>query len=225
MFDNLTEETYFEFPSFEVALFSIILSFILSGTIAYTYYLTNKGSVFSRNFFQAMVLSSIVSCMVIMAVGNNLSAGFGIIGAIAIIRFRMRVENPRNIIFIFAALSVGVASGVYGYSIAVAGTAVFCLVSWLLYISSYGASSLSGEFLLLFTLAEGTDPLLVSDMLQGSCQDFRMNKISSNKRGSRYEYSVTLKTTVGKDKFFDMFLHSEGISDIRLERRDILNRI
>ena len=107
MFDALAEETFYEFPSFKVALFSILLSFVLSSVIALTYQLTSKGSAFSRNFFQAMVLSSVVTCMVIMAVGNNLAAGFGIIGAIAIIRFRMRIDNPRNIIFIFAALSVG----------------------------------------------------------------------------------------------------------------------
>ena len=42
-----------------------------------------RGISFSGNFFQSMVLASTVTSMVIMAVGNNIGAGFGIIGAIA----------------------------------------------------------------------------------------------------------------------------------------------
>ena len=117
MFDVLTEGDFYEVPSFEVALFSIFLSFALSSVLSFVYHYTSKSSL-SRNFVQAMILSSIVTCMVIMAVGNNVAAGFGIMGAIAIVRFRMRVENPRNIIFIFASLGIGIAAGVYGYSIA-----------------------------------------------------------------------------------------------------------
>src|SRR5690606_12724294 len=112
MFDAVTGEGLYEFPSFEVALFSIVLSFVLSSVIAFTYHLTNKGLAFSRSFFQAMVLSSIVTCMVVRAGGSDLAAGFGVVGATAIIRFRMRIENPRNIIFVLAALAVGVATGV-----------------------------------------------------------------------------------------------------------------
>ena len=95
MFEDLAVDRFYEFPSFEVALFSILLSFVLSSAISFTYHLTNQGTL-SRNFVQAMMLSSIVTCMVIMAVGNNIAAGFGIMGAIAIVRFRLRVENPRK---------------------------------------------------------------------------------------------------------------------------------
>lgn len=142
MFDELTGQSqYYDFPSFEIALFSLLLSFVLSTVIALVYRLTYEGPTFPRHFFQAIVLSSTVSSMVIMAVGNNLAAGFGIIGAIAIIRFRTLVRDPRNIIFIFASLSVGIATGVYGYAIAISGTLIFCVVAVLLYYSSFGKNS------------------------------------------------------------------------------------
>ncbi len=56
MFDFLPEGDYYEFPSFEVALFSILLSFVLSSLIGFVYHFTNQGNL-SRNFIQAMVLS------------------------------------------------------------------------------------------------------------------------------------------------------------------------
>ena len=172
MLESLTKETLYEYPSFKVALFSILLSFILSSAIAFTYYLTNKEMAFSRNFFQAMILSAVVSCMVIMAVGNNVAAGFGIIGAIAIIRFRVNIKNPRNIIFIFSTLSVGVAAGVYGYSIALAGTVVFCFIAMLLHFSKFGETTISRESALQLTLDNQYDEGNLTNILNEYC-DFK----------------------------------------------------
>ena len=105
---------YYDFPSLEVAIFSLLLAFTLSSAIALTFHFTFQGSHFPNYFFQAIVLSSIVTSMIIMSVGNNLAVGFGIIGAVAIIRFRTLVSDPRNIIFMFAGISVGITTGVYG---------------------------------------------------------------------------------------------------------------
>ena len=133
MFDFFTEgNNYYEYPSFEVAIYSLLLSLVLSIGIAYTYRLTYSGRFFSTNLFQALVLSSLVTSMIMMAVGNNIAVGFGIIGAVAIIRFRTTMQNPRNIIFMFGALSIGITTGVQGYAVSVAGTIIFCLTAFLL---------------------------------------------------------------------------------------------
>ncbi len=154
MFDQIFGTSdYVEYPSFEVALYSLLLSFVLSAIIGLTYRFTFKGDTFPNHFFQAIVLSSMASSMVIMAVGNNLAAGFGIIGAIAIIRFRTMVRDPRNIIFIFSSLSVGIATGVYGYAIAVAGALLFCLIAIILHFSPFGTRDHS-HFDLVTTVRE-----------------------------------------------------------------------
>lgn len=169
MFDSLLEQSFYEFPSFKVALFSLLLAFALSTIIAFTYKLTYRGISFSGNFFQSMVLASSVTSMVIMAVGDNVAAGFGIIGAIAIIRFRTRINDPRNIMFIFASLSVGIATGVYGYSIAIAGTLIFCSVAFMLYFSPHGRSSLY-MYSLTFNLQHEEGIEIVTQFLHEWCE-------------------------------------------------------
>lgn len=225
MFESLTKETLYEYPSFKVALFSILLSFVLSTVIAVTYYLTNRKLNFSRSFFQAMVLSSLVSCMVIMAVGNNIAAGFGIIGAIAIIRFRIRMQNPRNIIFIFATLSIGIAAGVYGYSIALSGTIVFVLVTALLHYSRYGGGILNREFSLAVTVAREIPEEDFSALLKSYCEHFRFIGINSTKTGSRQRYFLVLKKEKSKDDFYSKLEKVEGLSNIRIERNDNLDKL
>ena len=225
MLESLTKETLYEYPSFKVALFSILLSFILSSAIAFTYYLTNKEMAFSRNFFQAMILSAVVSCMVIMAVGNNVAAGFGIIGAIAIIRFRVNIKRPRNIIFIFSTLSVGVAAGVYGYSIALAGTVVFCFIAMLLHFSKFGETTISRESALQLTLDNQYDEGNLTNILNEYCDFIRLTNLNSTKTGTRLGYFIILKQGTDRNQLFVRLKEEEGLSNIRIERDDNLDKI
>ena len=76
-------------------------AFLLSSVITTVYRWTHHGLSYSRVFVQAMVLASITSSMMIMVIGNNLARGLGILGALAIIRFRTPVRDPRDMVFLF----------------------------------------------------------------------------------------------------------------------------
>jgi hypothetical protein len=82
MLDQLFGEAsgYYDYSSFEPAVFSLLLSFVLITTIAPTYKITLNAKILPNHFFKAIILSSIVTSMIMMAVGNNTAVGFGIIG-------------------------------------------------------------------------------------------------------------------------------------------------
>lgn len=213
---------YYDFPSFEVALFSLMLAFLLSGALAMVYRWTYEGSDFPNHFFQGMVLSSTVSSMIMMAVGNNLAVGFGIIGAVAIIRFRMNVQNPRNIIFMFAALSIGIATGVYGYAVAVAGTSMFCLISVVLHYSPYGKKLVQYE--LYLSHEDGNaDPIAILSPYCTAC-DF-VQKRSSGEKGYRSTYLVIISDSYSHQDVFNVLEQSGQWQEIRLEIKSTLNRL
>ncbi|MEM6522369.1 MAG: DUF4956 domain-containing protein [Bacteroidota bacterium] len=208
---------YYDFPSFEIAIYSLLLSFVLSTAIAFTYRFTFEGDVFPRHFFQAIVLSSMVTCMVIMAVGNNIAAGFGIIGAVAIIRFRTLVRDPRNIIFIFASLSIGIAAGVYGYAIAIAGSLLFCLIAFLLHFSAYGKSS-DKHYELTFTIPEldsasGMFSFLQEKRIRHKVTSYR--KLDMD-RGYRYTLHITLKKDKINEETFRSLISMPSFKDVRV---------
>jgi uncharacterized membrane protein YhiD involved in acid resistance len=74
-----------------------------------------------------------------LAIGNSIPAGIGIAGGLAIIRFRTSMRDPRDMVFIFAALAVGIASGLRAFAPAVLGTLIFCGAALALHVSAYGA--------------------------------------------------------------------------------------
>ena len=225
MFDSLLDQSFYEFPSFKVAVFSLLLAFVLSTVIAFTYKYTYRGISYSGNFFQAMVLSSLAASMVIMAVGNNIAVGFGIIGAIAIIRFRTRINEPRNIIFIFASLGVGIATGVYGYSIAIAGTLIFCAVAFMLNFSSASRNELF-LYALTFSITRQEDITEVLALLDRNCDSHFLMSVGDGKmEGERYEYQITLKKDVDHKYIYREVAAIEGLTNVRLSRKNNSERL
>ncbi|MEQ8238485.1 MAG: DUF4956 domain-containing protein [Cyclobacteriaceae bacterium] len=196
MFDRFLEgDKYYEYPSFEVAIFSLLLALVLSSTVALTYRFTHQGSGFPNRFFQAMVLSSLVTAMILMAVGNNIAIGFGIIGVVAIIRFRTQFQNTRNIIFMFAALSVGIATGVYGYSIALAGTSIFCGAVFLLHYSPFGHIPVFTDKI-EFVVDDSQSFENAYKTLSSFVKNIQLVEIRTRENGIKYDYTCEIPKQV-----------------------------
>ncbi|MDZ7333443.1 MAG: DUF4956 domain-containing protein, partial [candidate division KSB1 bacterium] len=97
----------FEQIEWPIALMSFLMAFLLSSLIAITYERTFQGLSYSRGLVQSMVLGSLVSCLLMIAIGDNIARGIGIVGSLAIIRFRTNLRDPRDLVFLFASLGVG----------------------------------------------------------------------------------------------------------------------
>ena len=134
-------------------LLSLNISFVMAMVLAWTYRHTHGGFSYSRSFVQSLVLAAIVSCIMIIAIGNNLARGLGILGALALIRFRTPIRDPRDIIFLFASLASGIGAGAQVFGVAVIGPIYFCLVAEFLYFAPF-ASRRNFEGLVRFILVE-----------------------------------------------------------------------
>jgi uncharacterized membrane protein YhiD involved in acid resistance len=216
----LSSSGYFEFPSFSVAIFTILLAVVLSTIVALTYKLTYQEENFPNKFFQAIILASTVSAMVMMAVGDNLAVGFGVLGAVSIIRFRTLIRSPRNILFIFMSLSIGIATGVFGYAIAISGTMLFCIVVVLLYYSPFGRS-VNQKIELAITSASANAIGNLLQQLREQDISATILRIRMQEDGSsRYSINVSLPPETDPREFYDSVQQIEGLSDIRYDARD-----
>ena len=76
---------------------SLCVSFVLGLVLANIYRWTHQGFSYARTFLHTMVLATIVITIMIMAIGNNMARGLGILGAMAFVRFRTPIRDPRDI--------------------------------------------------------------------------------------------------------------------------------
>jgi uncharacterized membrane protein YhiD involved in acid resistance len=103
----------------------IALAYALSMLVATVYARIHRGTAVQHTFVQTLSVAGVVAAVVVLAIGDNVARGIGLIGALTVIRFRSTLQDPRDLIFAFAALATGVAAGARAYEVAVLGTAVF----------------------------------------------------------------------------------------------------
>ena len=106
MFDFSLTNINTDNPSPLSVLYALLLSFFLSSLIAFTYEKTTGHNQSPGHFIQSMILGSIIAAIVAQAVGDSIGRGLGMLGVLAMIRFRTNINQPRNMIFIFAALAL-----------------------------------------------------------------------------------------------------------------------
>jgi uncharacterized membrane protein YhiD involved in acid resistance len=109
-------------------LANMMVALLCGVLIALLYRYTYKGLNYSTSFTISLIMLTMITAIVIMVIGNNLARAFGMVGAMSIIRFRTAVKDASDIMFIFFALSIGLAAGVKLYAIAIVGTFVVGLV-------------------------------------------------------------------------------------------------
>ena len=131
----LTGSGISDLPTFSIVIFTLLLALLLSTGIALTYKLAFQDENLPKQYLHSITLSAIISAAIMMIVGDNLAVGFALLTAIFITRFKALIKYPRITIFIFASLSVGIATGKFSYAIAISGTFLFCYIVVLLYCS------------------------------------------------------------------------------------------
>ena len=183
----------FEQIEWQIALLSFLIAFLFSSMIAIVYERTFQGLSYSRGLVQSMILGSIVSCLLMIAIGDNIARGIGIVGSLAIIRFRTNLRDPRDLVFLFASLGVGVASGVQSYATAFIGATMFCLVVFVLYVSPFGTRR-KHDGLIRFQIPSGPQITAeVTKIMQNNTRHFVLVTMRDVAQGQAFDYAYQVK--------------------------------
>ena len=206
-------------------LLSLLLAFILGQVIAWVYYFTHSGLSYSRSYVQSLVLVTIVVAMVMAVIGDNIIRAFGLMGALAIIRFRNVVKDTRDIVFIFCSLVVGMAAGSQRYAIAVGGTIVISLIALYLYLTDFGTHEPHNGFL-RFSLKGHIGPRHpVPGILRRFCGNFTLISVQDSGFGSplvEYAYQLMIRNAAKNEQMLSELEKIEGIENISLTMQEQL---
>jgi len=117
---------------------NLLVALLCGIIISLVYRHTYKGLNYSASFAVSLIMLTMITSIVIMVIGNNLARAFGMVGAMSIIRFRTAVKDATDIMFIFFALSIGLACGVKMYAVALVGTLFINAVFIVLFMVDFG---------------------------------------------------------------------------------------
>ena len=222
MLELFPDQPVYEYPQIINVLYSFVWAFVLSSLIAITHKLTFKGVIYPKNFFQSLILGSIVTAMVMMAIGDSLARGLGVFGAMAIIRFRTRIDDPRDVLFLFAALSTGLAVGVFGFTVSFTGTILFCLVAFVLHASPFKIKE--QPYILTFLSIDNPSHILADEVTRKQSQASTLQSVANTKENTkRYQYKVLFESENQIVELVNQLEKIEGISQVKIIQQELNN--
>jgi hypothetical protein len=86
----------------------------------------------SAPVIQTQIVLAIVGAIVMIVVGASLARAFGIVGAANLIRYRAKIEDPKDAVVMLTTLSMGLAAGVGLFALAAFGTLFILAVLWVI---------------------------------------------------------------------------------------------
>jgi uncharacterized membrane protein YhiD involved in acid resistance len=105
---------------------------------------------------QTQIMLSVVGSVIMLIVGASLARAFGMVGAANLIRYRSKIDDPKDAVVMLCALAVGLASGVGLYALGAFSTAFMVAGLWV--IESFEPTS-QKAFLLTIKAGKETDEM------------------------------------------------------------------
>jgi uncharacterized membrane protein YhiD involved in acid resistance len=183
---------------------NLTVALVCGMLITLFYRWTNMRSDYSPTFTSSLVALSMITTIVITVIGNNLARAFGLVGALAIVRFRMAVKDMQDIIFVFFALAMGMAAGV-GMLLTTVGGTIFIGVIILLLSQLHGASPRRREFALQFSSTwsgeSGENNPPYRQTLEKHCKRHELIRVKSSNNGDTLvlSFSIALKSDTSEE--------------------------
>jgi hypothetical protein len=120
------------------ATIAMLGAVLLMIPVAWVYILTRAKKGFSQSTVQTLIFLPIVVAGLIMLVRTSVALAFGLGGVVGAVSFRNRLEDPKDAIYIFLAIAVGLASGVQVASAALAISLFYNIVVLLAWKFDFG---------------------------------------------------------------------------------------
>ena len=197
------------------AMSALVLAFVLGAIVSMLHRWTVRPRAVSTSLAASLALLPMIATLVLIVIGDSL-AGFALVGALAIVRFRTRMRSTWDITFVFMSLAVGIACGVGRVDIAVVGTGIAILAALAL-------GALPG------TRREGEVHAVRCDVAAWQCGDAQLQEILGkhaegrrlvSTRSQRFgealslTYHVTLRNEVGVDVLVRDLAEVEGVERV-----------
>jgi uncharacterized membrane protein YhiD involved in acid resistance len=165
---------------------------------------------------QTQIILAIVGAVVMLVVGASLARAFGIVGAAGLVRYRAKIEDPKDAGVMLSTLAVGLASGVGLWMLAAFATAFILVVLWI--VESFEPTATQ-----VFTLKVGAkDPDALKPQIERLLNKHRLRYElrSVSKEELHYEVQVPLARKTDRLSKIILTLHSDNVTAVEWEDKN-----
>jgi uncharacterized membrane protein YhiD involved in acid resistance len=186
-------------------VFAMAVSILLNLVIATLYRKTYKGTRYSQDYVQTLIIIGVVTTILIMVVSGNGAIAFGMFAAFSVIRFRRNLGQSRDLAFVFFAMAIGMVVGARRYDMAVIITAIVGTAIYILSKSDAFAPRRASHLLTLRMTSEMNFEELLKPVFDEFTDRTQLVSVSSVQAGMMTElrYGLQLKLGASTPKLLD----------------------
>ena len=164
---------------------------------------------------QTQIILAIVGAIVMLVVGASLARAFGIVGAAGLIRYRAKIEDPKDAGVMLSTLAIGLASGVGLYLFASFATIFVLGVLWA--IESIDPTPYALFDLEIATKDSASVKEAFEDVLRRRRIPFELRSTSADAISYEVKLPLHIKTDAVSDAL--MNLHPERDINVKWEQK------
>jgi uncharacterized membrane protein YhiD involved in acid resistance len=168
---------------------------------------------------QTQIMLAVVGAVVMLVVGASLARAFGIVGAANLIRYRSKIDDPKDAVVMLCALAVGLASGVGLYALTVFSTVFMGAALWV--IESFEPHSRK-HFILKVKGGKDTDDLRPT--FESILQTYRLEFELRTSSDEEVSYDVQIPLEVQTDDVSNRILRLDPEGHLAVEWEEKKNK-
>ncbi|MGJ8653664.1 MAG: DUF4956 domain-containing protein [Opitutaceae bacterium] len=180
----------------EVAI-AMSVSLALNLLIASIYRFTYKGTRYSQDYVQTLIIIGVVTTILIMVVSGNGAIAFGMFAAFSVIRFRRTLGQSRDLAFVFFAMAIGMVVGARLYGMAIVITLIVGAAIVLLTYSNAFAPRRASHLLVIRMTADMDFESLLQPVFNQFADRAQLARVSSAQAGMMTELRYGLQLKLG----------------------------
>ena len=200
------------------AALSLILALVLGQAIGAFYMWTFRGLSYTRSFVFTMVSGSIVTCGLMLAIGNSVAAGLGLAGGMALIRFRTSLRDPRDLVFVLASLAAGIGCGLKAWGPTVLSTVCFLGATFIYTWTEFGTRAHADGLLRLELPPTQAAESALASVLGKYTASFALVTLREVAQGKamQHAYQIRLRSSMDRTPLLKALEQLDGSRDVSL---------
>lgn len=216
-FDDIFKKSFFnEFsqqPQMGLSIIDIFVAIAISIALALivvtVYRWSFQGVVYSQSFTVTLLGMTVITCVMIKTISSNVVLSLGMVGALSIVRFRSAIKDPKDIMFIFWSICIGITCGAGLYPLSIIST---FSIGVLIYVASKVKRKQSNYLVVI--RYENRLHREVMRMFGNLPINIKSRVI--NKEMSELTVEVELKTSAKQTGFISQFTEFEGVEYVTI---------
>ena len=203
----LNSDIYSTYDLGKIAL-SLIIALIMGMIIYFVYKKFYAGVVFSNSFAVTLIVMTLLTCMVTLAISTNIVISLGMVGALSIVRFRTAIKDPLDLLYLFWAITTGITVGAGMYWLTLASAVILIIM-----IVCFYAKASTGQVFVAVIHYEGTE---AGDDIMKAFGKVKHYLKSKTLRAGTTELAVEVYVKNDEFSFEEEIRNISGVKDITL---------